>query len=113
MGFDAPVPAELKLAEKWSGPSLFERLEIQLSGDYLRDIRSSRGIFVLVYGGGRSSWTHQNGKSIDSFAELITELQEHLAVLSPSFPSVEEIKIIGIDLTIRGIDTKESRKSKP
>lgn len=112
MGFDAPVPAELKLAEKWSGPSLFERLEIQLSGDYLRDIRSSRGIFVLMYGGGRSSWTHPNGKSIDSITELIAALQEHWAVLSPGFPSVEEIKIIGIDLTKRGIDTKESRKHK-
>jgi hypothetical protein len=47
-GFDAPVPAELKLAERWTGPKLFERFENQLSGDYLRDNRSARGIFVLV-----------------------------------------------------------------
>ncbi|MFC0810365.1 hypothetical protein ACFHWW_33855, partial [Ensifer sp. P24N7] len=50
-GFDGPVPVELKLADKWSGPDLFERLENQLCGDYLRDNRSSRGLFVLVYSG--------------------------------------------------------------
>ncbi len=43
VGFDAPVPVELKLADKWTGPALFERLENQLCADYLRDNRSSRG----------------------------------------------------------------------
>ena len=50
-GFDGPVPVELKIADKWSGPDLFERLENQLCGDYLRDNRSRRGIFLLVYRG--------------------------------------------------------------
>lgn len=40
-GFDGPVPTELKLADNWTGPQLFERLETQLGGDYLRDARSS------------------------------------------------------------------------
>lgn len=53
VGFDGPVPVELKLADKWSGPGLFERMENQLCGDYLRDNRSNRGIFVLVYRGRR------------------------------------------------------------
>jgi hypothetical protein len=48
--FDGPVRAELKLADKWTGPHLFERLEVQLCGDYLRDKRSSRGIFLLGRG---------------------------------------------------------------
>jgi hypothetical protein len=52
-GFDGPVPVELKLADKWTGPALFERFEVQLCGDYLRDRRSSRGVFVLVYRGER------------------------------------------------------------
>ena len=34
-GFDGRVPTELKLADKWSGPDLFERLENELAGDYL------------------------------------------------------------------------------
>jgi len=49
------VPAELKLADNWTGPHLFERLEIQLCGEYLRDLRSSRGIFVIVYLGTKST----------------------------------------------------------
>ncbi|MBV6898291.1 NACHT domain-containing protein [Xanthomonas euvesicatoria] len=49
IGFDAPVPIELKLADNWTGPKLFERLETQLCGDYLRDRRSVCGIFLLVY----------------------------------------------------------------
>ena len=40
--FDGPVPCELKLADNWSGPDLFERLENQLCGDYLRDNRSAQ-----------------------------------------------------------------------
>ena len=51
VGFDTPVPTELKLADNWSGPKLHERMEVQLCGDYLRDRRSSRGIFLLVYRG--------------------------------------------------------------
>ena len=47
ISFDGPVPIELKLADNWSGPKLFERLENQLCGDYLRDDSSNRGIFLL------------------------------------------------------------------
>ena len=45
VGFHGPVPVELKLADKWGGRELFDRLENQLCGDYLRDNRSNRGIF--------------------------------------------------------------------
>lgn len=52
---DAPVPVELKLADKWTGAKLLERLENQLGGDYLRDIRSSCGVFLLVNHGGKKT----------------------------------------------------------
>lgn len=112
VGFDGPVPAELKLAHKWTGPHLFERLEIQLCGDYLRDRRSSRGIFALVYHGRRDSWELPNGKRAESFDALIEALQNHWTILSPRFSGVEDIKVIGIDLTKRGLDAKAaSRKN--
>ncbi len=102
IGFDGPVPVELKLADNsWGGPKLFERLENQLCGDYLRDTRSNRGIFVLVYRGDKSSWELPgNGKRV-AFAELITALQEHWLKISPKFPKVDDITVIGIDLTKR------------
>jgi hypothetical protein len=101
VGFDAPVPVELKLAEKWTGSKLFERLENQLCGDYLRDNRSNRGLFVLVYRGEKKKWELPcPGKSVD-FAELVTALQAHWETISPKFPGVDDIRVVGIDLTRR------------
>lgn len=106
VGFDAPVPAELKLADKWTGPHLFERLEVQLCGDYLRDVRSSRGIFVLVYLGTKTFWELPNGRRADTFEALIDELRRHWTLISSDYPGVEDVSVVGIDLTRRGIDTK-------
>lgn len=112
VGFDAPVPAELKLADKWTGPHLFERLEIQLCGDYLRDPRSSRGVFIIVYLGTKSYWDLPNGRRADTFEKLVDELQRHWTLISNDYPGVEDIRVIGIDLTRRGIDTKATKKTK-
>ncbi|WP_186264418.1 NACHT domain-containing protein [Burkholderia gladioli] len=112
VGFDAPVPAELKLADKWTGPHLFERLEVQLCGDYLRDLRSSRGIFVIVYLGKKSYWDLPNGRRADTFEKLLDELQRHWTLISHDYPGVEDIRVIGIDLTRRGIGTKAAKEVK-
>ena len=73
-GFDAPVPAELKLAERWTGPKLVERLENQLCGEYLRDPRSRRGLFVLVHNGTEKAWTVADGSRVDfdGLVEMLT-----------------------------------------
>ena len=99
-GIDAPVPVELKLADNWPGSKLFERLENQLCGDYLRDSHSNCGIFVLVYRGEKYKWTIPNGSKVP-FAELVEALQNHWEQLSPKFPKIEQIAVIGIDLTKR------------
>ncbi|MBB5665029.1 hypothetical protein GGE68_003226 [Rhizobium leguminosarum] len=109
MAFDGPVPAELKLADKWTGPHLFERLEIQLCGDYLRDRRSSRGIFLLVYHGTKQSWDLPSGTKARNFSELCVALQNHWVTLANVYPGVEDIRVIGIDLTKRGIDAKAAQ----
>jgi hypothetical protein len=101
MDFDGPVPAELKLADNWTGPELFERLENQLCGDYLRDNRSNRGIFLLVYRGKKTYWELPDGKNRVDFAGLIAALQDHWDQISAKFPKVEKITVIGIDLTRR------------
>jgi hypothetical protein len=103
VGFDAPVPVELKLADKWTGPELFERLENQLCADYLRDNRSSRGVYLLVYVSNKNKkkWELPNSGNEVEFTGLITALEEHWSQLSPKFSSVDEITIIGIDLNKR------------
>lgn len=102
MGFDAPVPMELKLADKWPGPALFERLENQLCGDYLRDARSSRGIYLLCYRGiDRQNWVPTRDAKAVNFDELVLALQNHWLQISERFPQIDEIRVIGIDLTKR------------
>lgn len=101
VGFDGPVPVELKLADNWTGPKLFERLENQLCGDYLRDNRSGRGVFVLVYRGGKPHWEVPGSDNRVDFEGLTSALQEHWTQISPKFSNVDDIKVIGIDLTKR------------
>ncbi|NTU73465.1 hypothetical protein HGB07_04840 [Candidatus Roizmanbacteria bacterium] len=100
-GFDGPVPVELKLADNWTGPQLFERLENQLCGDYLRDSRSGRGLFVLVYRGEKSQWEVPCSANRVDFEGLAGALQEYWTQISPKFSNVDDIKVIGIDLTKR------------
>jgi len=106
VGFDGPVPAELKIADAWTGPHLFERLENQLCGDYLRDVRSSRGVFVLVYTGEKTWWEHPSGGRIESFDALVSGLQQHWERLATKMANVEDIVVIGIDLTKRPIASR-------
>lgn len=100
VGFDAPVPAELKLAERWTGPELFERLENQLSGDYLRDNRSARGIFALVNREKARRWQLPSGETAD-FDGLLDALRHHWTSIANKHLHVEEMTIIGIDLSKR------------
>jgi hypothetical protein len=99
--FDGPVPAELKLADNWPGPALFERLENQLCGDYLRDNRSRRGIFLLIYRGDKVGWDVPSNDNRVDFAGLTVALQDHWQQIYPKFPNVDDITVIGIDLTKR------------
>ncbi|MBX7492035.1 hypothetical protein K3163_02295 [Qipengyuania sp. 1NDW9] len=107
IGFDNPVPTELKLADNgWSGSKLFERLENQLCGDYLRDQRSCRGLFVLVYRGEKATWQVPRSGEKVNFSELVESLQGYWLEISPRYPDVEDIQVVGIDLTKR-YDRKE------
>ncbi len=104
MGFDGPVPMELKLADKWSGPSLIERLENQLCGDYLRDNRSNRGLFALVYCGEKTRWDIEesaDSKVSVNFEHLLKMLEKYWQEISHKYPGVEDISVIGIDLSKR------------
>jgi hypothetical protein len=108
--FNGPVPTELKIADNWSGPKLFERLENQLAGDYLRDNASVRGIYLLVWRGVQKTWQLPNKNWVD-FNGLVTELQSHWECVTGAHPKVEEIKVIGIDLTKRAISPTPAKKA--
>jgi hypothetical protein len=102
-GFDGPVPIELKIADNgnWSGPDLFERLENQLCGDYLRDSRSNSGMFLLVNRGEKSYWGHPNKTDRLDFESLVLALQCHVDGFIADKPGIQDVRVIGVDLTRR------------
>jgi hypothetical protein len=102
IGFDSPVPIELKLADRWSGAQLFERLKNQLCGDYLRDNRSRRGVFLLIYRGDKQEWVVPASNQRVDFAGITAKLNGYWQQqLSPLFPDIDEITVLGIDLKKR------------
>ena len=100
------VPVELKIAHKWSGPQLFAKLKDQLCGDYLRDIDSTSGIYLLVHRGQRNTWQHIDSKNDLSFEELIDALQCYANDIVASNSGISNIEVIGIDLIKRGISLR-------
>ena len=102
VGFDGPVPVELKLVDNnWSGQKLCKCLENQLCGDYLRDNRSNRGIFVLVYRGKQKHWEMPDSAKRVDFLGLVAALREYWKHISNKFPGIDDVTVIGIDLTKR------------
>ncbi len=101
-GFDGPVPIELKIVDNnWSANKLIERLNNQLCGQYLRDIRSNCGIYLLVYRGKKKSWQHPTTKKKLIFEKLVEILEEETKLIVSNSAKIESLKIIGIDLTVR------------
>ena len=101
IGFDGPIPIELKIADNWSAIKLMERLNNQLCGDYLRDIRSNCGIFLIVYRGEKTYWEHPiNGSHLD-FRGLVQVLEAEAGNIETKDNKIESIEIVGIDLTKR------------
>ena len=94
---DAPCVIELKISDNWSYREHAERLRNQLVGQYLRDVRSCYGIFLLVRR--HKSWW-MAGKRL-SFQELVGALQQEADQIIQQRPDLQEIKVIGIDLTKR------------
>jgi len=106
-GFAAPVPIELKIADNWNGPVLFERLKNQLCGQYMRDPRSNNGIYLLVYLGERPTWKHPETGEKMAYLELIDALKREAQKIVAYDSKIEDIQIIAIDLTKR---TKQKNK---
>jgi hypothetical protein len=102
-GFDAPIPIELKIADNkhWTGEKLHERLQNQLCGDYLRDQRSTCGVYLLFNRGEKKTWSSNEGYGQLNFAELVTSLQMFADKIVAQRHDIEEVIVVGIDLTIR------------
>jgi len=98
----SPVPIELKLLEKWTGPKLCERLRNQLVGDYLREESARFGVMLLVRRGFRQvqkRWKI-NGSLVE-LNDLSSALKLYWNSISGEYPDVDDLAVIAIDLTLR------------
>lgn len=94
------VPIEIKIAGKWSGERLKERLAHQLVEQYLRAAR--HGIFLVVNRGGerdRKSWKF--GQRAVDFDGLIAALAAEASALLGASTTMEALEVVGIDLLRR------------
>lgn len=71
--------------------------------------RIQRELFVLV-NRATKKWEFDDKKN--NFSQLIEALQAHWEAISHEYPRVEEIKVIGIDLTLRATTKPKAQKSK-
>ncbi|MBI2355568.1 MAG: hypothetical protein HYV06_11200 [Deltaproteobacteria bacterium] len=95
---DYPIVIELKKADNWSFPDLSERLHNQLVGQYMRDAHSQFGIYCLVWQG---KWKRKADEKKLTFEKLLNLLQEEADKIVQSRYDLEEITVVGIDLTKR------------
>jgi len=98
---DAPVVIELKLANKgWTISSLCERLRNQLVGQYMRDVRSTCGVFLVVLAKNKR-WKNPITKKNITFNELVDLLNTEARKILNDRCDLQEIRVVGIDLTKR------------
>lgn len=98
---DAPPPTEIKIADNWSYNELVGSLRSQLFGLYLRDYRTRFGALLLVRKSKLYWIDSQHGERVPSFNALIDKLQTEANNTELKDIEIEEVKIIGVDLTIR------------
>ncbi len=65
----------------------------------------------LVRNDSKSNWEHPSGGTMVGFEALIEGLQAHWELLSTKLANVEDIRVIGIDLTLRPISSADHAKS--
>ena len=97
----APVPIELKIADKWTLAVLRERMENQLIGQYMRV--SQYGIFLVVHNGEKKSkhWKDNHSKKMVDFAGLVEALKQSATDIIRKYPKVADLEVVGIDFTVR------------
>lgn len=106
----SPVPIELKLLDKrWTGPKLCERLRNQLVRDYMRDATGGRGVMLLFWQGNGPDRRWQIGGRRVCLEDLGEALKGYWDTISNSFPKVDAVEVVLIDLTLRGKRTSKAR----
>jgi len=94
----APISVEAKFADLgWSVSDLFERLENQLVGQYLRDHQSRYGIYVIATIGRQQHWKHPQTGQWLTFVDVISLVSARANEIVKNNPRIGNLAAIGID----------------
>jgi hypothetical protein len=92
-----PVSIEIKWADKWSLAELYDRLENQLIGQYLRDANARYGVYLLGYIGRQQYWWHPENRQRLTFGEVVQALEVKAKLIVTGRADVREVRVIAID----------------
>jgi hypothetical protein len=93
----APVPIEVKWANRWSLKELLERLENQLAGQYLRAHNVRFGVYLLGTIGNQQHWVNPSNQRHIAFSDMLRLLQDRASEIIASRRDVGDIAVVGID----------------
>jgi len=92
----SPVSIEMKWADNWTLQELFDGLEVQLVGQYLRAHNSRYGVYVLGMMGRKQIWQTSDGSRLN-FEQLLTYVEMRKKELVARRPDVRAVAVIGMD----------------
>lgn len=95
----APVSLELKIADNWTLQQLLDGLEMQLVGQYMRDIRARYGIYVLALFNSRHTWNARDGTSRLRIDEIIQSLRDKADEILKARRDILDLEITSIDFS--------------
>ena len=89
------------LDKDWTGPELCERLRNQLVRDYMREATGGCGVMLLFWqGNGPDKRWAIDGRMV-RLEELRDTLKGYWGTISNSFPEVEAVEVMLVDLSLR------------
>jgi hypothetical protein len=91
-----PVSLEIKWADNWTLKKLYEGLETQLIGQYLKAHNSRYGMYILGYDGRKKHWEDDSGNKL-TFEEVVSLLSERALELTKARNGLEEVRVVSID----------------
>lgn len=93
----APVSIEVKWADYWTLQELYDGLEAQLVGKYLRAHNSQYGIYVMGHNGKKQHWIDSTTNNKLEFEQVVEIIRQRTIVLMKTNPRIGGLEVFGID----------------
>jgi hypothetical protein len=98
---DANVSIEIKVAESWSLTELYDALEVQLCGRYLRSDQGRYGVLLLVHQNARPmGWKDNASGRYLAFPQVVDRLRERALAISGASHNSPQPEVAVLDVSV-------------